>query len=319
MTTTVTTTNVRNTILDSLLGAEEGLTLAALAEATGLPCAELRAALDGIESLVGSSLVRPVDANGELGKATRVFTVTEAGRLSREADLYVLAEQAPEATLRDATRETLRAAALSLGIANVLKKSTKDTLVALILAERAKLAVGTVCVKCGAEPVAVAGAICTVCEEAASPVVSDDEPSTRGPRKPRTERAPGDLRIRVRRPDVSLNLTPEESSAAETIIKGAPSQRAAQRDVAHWLVRNDPARFVDAEVLRTILRTHGVLNSANFTINAKKEGWTRVDAEGGALKGWTIPNHVVKVAAKAEPTVERARALELDPAEGGAK
>lgn len=284
-------TETTNTILDALLAAEGGLTLAGLAEATGLPCAELRAALDGLDTSVCSALIER-----ETGKPkVRVFTPTPQGRCARESVLNLLAEQGTEETLRAATRETLRAACAAFEVP-VKAKDTKDALVAAILSHRATL--GALCARCGEEPVAHAGEVCTCCEEAATPAHAAPTEASPRVRKAKAERAPGDLRIRIRRPDVALNLTDGERAEVESIVKGAASQRAAQRDVGYWLAAKNPEHHCDAEVLRTILRTHGVLNVANFTINAKKEGWTKVES-GGALAGWTIPAHTVKVTAKA--------------------
>lgn len=286
MTTTTTT------ILDALLSAEAGLTLSGLAEVTGLPCAELRAALDGL----GATQVSSALIEREAGKPkVRVFAATDAARCAREAVLHILAEQGTEEALRAETRETLRAAALAFEVPGVKVKATKDALVALILAHRATVGVGLLCSRCGEEPVDATGEVCTVCEEAATPAKAERTPRTR---KPKVERAPGDLRIRIRRPDVALAFSDAERAAVEAIVKGAPSQRAAQRDAGLWLADRSAERLIDAEVLRTILRTHGVLNVANFTINAKKDGWTRVERDG-ALVGWTAPKHDIKVTAKA--------------------
>jgi hypothetical protein len=288
MTTATATTDI---ILDALLASEDGLTLAELAQATGLPCGTLRLAIDALGLRVESALSRPVvegpgDDSG-LGRSVRVYRVADVVRCAREADLVVLAEQADEETLRETPRETLRAACTAIDL-RTRRKDTREALISAILAHRA--AIHVYCVRCGDEPVDVAGAVCTVCDEAAQ-----EAPTPRAPRKPAepTPAAP-DLRVRVRRPDVALALTSDERDAVEAVVRAAPSQRAAQRDAGHWLADRSAERFCDAEVLRTILRTHGVLNVANFTINAKKEGWARVEADN-ALKGWTIAKHSITI------------------------
>jgi hypothetical protein len=301
-------TAIPTLILDALLGSAEGLTLAALTAATGLPCGVLRAALDGLAPVsVVSTLEAPdgaerVTVDGEdigsraelpaaFRKCVRVYRATDTARCAREAVLAVLAEQGSEEALREASRETLRAAAHAFG-ATFTTKTTRAGLVDAILAHRTTLGIGVLCARCGEEPVDSAGEVCTVCEEA-----EQAEPKAKV-RQPKAERTEGDLRIRVRRPDVALAFDDAERAAVEAIVRAAPTQWAAHNNAADWLASRSLERFCDSEVLRTILRTHGVLNKPNFTLYASKRGWARVERDG-ALVGWTVPKLDIKVSAKA--------------------
>jgi hypothetical protein len=265
----VTELSLRETLIETLHGVS--LTLKELAVKAGVLVREVRSEVETLtaERIVETALVK---REGD-SKRLRVVKLTDLVYARKEAELSIFGEDASETELHASTRDKLRLAlSVAFGVTGLRKKTTKSEFVALILAKRAELF--PTC-SCG-EPVSVAGEVCSVCAET----------------KSRSKRSSGSgLVIKVtrkaRRPDVALDLTDDELAQAGELIATEKSARGAQRALGTWLASRDPSGLIDKEVLRTLLRKFGKLSAANFTINAKKDKWTKVFADG-VFVGWTL-------------------------------
>jgi len=270
---TVTETTLTETITETL--RDGALTLSDLAAKLGVLVRDLRTPVAFLER-DGALENRLEDREGRTSKV-RVFALSERFTIRENNDLRVLAEEgSPEALEALTVASLLHAADLVLPEdARLARKLRKAEIIEAILGFRSPL-----CSECGSEPVDEAGEVCCPCQEA------KDAPAPRAARVGRIV-----VKRRSRRPSVDLGAHGLEDAAlteAKRIADTARSARAAQRDLALWLIARNETGVVRAEVLRTLLREVGRLSAPNFTINMKKDSFVTV-LDGVRIVGWTAP------------------------------
>lgn len=245
--------------------------LTQLAQGRALSAAVLAQSLDTSVSSVRFALAR-ASSHGDVtsklvggnGRRVRVFAITARWALRQQAELEWRSQEGTKQEIEDSTRVELRSMVRFLGgVCRV--KDKHSTLVANVLKLRTDLFPKCSC----GEPVDTAGETCCFC--APAPELKVVIRSV-GLRKPGV--------------DLSVTFTPESLASVIAVVNGAPSARAAQRDAANWLAdRNDG--FIDAEVLRSVLRFADRLSAPNFTVNMKKDGFEAV-RNGRTLRGWKV-------------------------------
>lgn len=271
MTMTADTT-LTESIVETL--REGALTLSEIASKLGLLVREVRTPVAVLER-DGSLATRLEDREGRSSKV-RVFALSARFTISENNALRILAEEGTDEELEAATvASLLRAADLVLPEGDRLpRKSRKAEIIEAIKGFRSPL-----CPKCGEEPVDRVDEVCGVCEDAAAP-------------KPRRSKRAVRIvvRRRARRPSVDLSehFDAETLAKAKAIADAARSARAAQRDLALWLIGFSEDGVAKAEVLRTLLRETGRLSAPNFTVNMKKDAFPVVK-DGVRIVGWTRP------------------------------
>ena len=265
---TINTTDI-DTILNTLAESVEGMTMNQLSQTLCMPFGRVRENLNAT-TLVQSSLTN----YGEGGRRVRIFTVTDGYRLRCENTLHMVAESGSDDALSALSAATLYQAATIFGCSTLRKKDTKAKLISKIKAERERLGFFVCRTSDCNEAVDSKGERCCVCEDAT--------PKTRTTRRSSRRSA---VTGAVRKPDVVLDLSADLDTNITTVVAGTTSARGAQRTIAGLLADTNDG-FIDAEVLRTILRKHGRLSAPNFTVNMKKDGFVAV-RDGRTLKGWT--------------------------------
>jgi hypothetical protein len=266
---TVTESTLTTAIIDTLRGGAQSLS--AIAVVLGMLVRDLRTPVALLER-DGALETRLDDREGREGRV-RVFALSERFTLLEENRLSVIAQTGDQEVLDTLTVSELLCAADLVLPTRLKRKTRKPAIVAALLAAQCQL-----CETCGEEPVERSGQVCTVCEEAKGPA----------PTTPVQRRSTSSRRSRVARcPSVDLHdagLTDAAITDAALIADSARSDRAAQRDLADWLIAaNGIARV---EVLRTLLREVGRLSAPNFTVNMKKDAFPRVERDG-KLIGWS--------------------------------
>ncbi len=267
MKTMTTNENATDTVLSALsevasLPDVVGLSLSELVVKTGLKSADIRPVLDGT----------PTIHCKRKGRA-RLYSVSETYLLRRESELHILAETGSDEALNAATNASLYEAASLFGC-SMRKKDTKAKLIANIKARRETLGYFYCVTEDCDEAVDAKGELCGACE--------DKAPKRR---KPAAHRLRSSSSRKSTKPDVELALSAEMNEAIAKVVAEAPSNRAAQRDIANLLADASPDNFIDAEILRTILRQVDCLSGPNFTMNMKKDGFEAV-REGRTVLGW---------------------------------
>lgn len=257
--TTNLTTDIVNTLRDG------ALTLTEIAGKLGVLVRDVRTPVAVLErdGALTTSLVKREGASSR----TRVFALSERFLLQEQARLVVLAETGTEADLDALTVTELFIAADALLPTRLLRKTRKAEIISALIDAQCPM-----CSKCGDEPVDARGDVCTFCVEATQPKPKlATEPRQRKPRKPSV--------------DIS-HLAPEVVAEAERIAQEAQSMWKAQRAIARLIA--DDENFVQAEVLRTLLRKFQVLSKPNFTLYMSKDGLTPT-REGRKILGWFLP------------------------------
>ena len=274
---TVTDLTKTDTLTIDIL-RDGALSLAGIAKGLRLLVRETKIVVAGLER--EGVVANRLDDSGD-GKRSRVFYLAEGFLLRERAELGLAAESADKDELEALTKAALRIA-LSEGFGlSLLKKTKKAALVARIL--KAREALFAVCRVCGEEPVDFDGEVCGVCEAPATVVDEEEQPT--GPARSRAPR-----RVDADLSDLSDDDLAEVTSAALAQTRaGKVSARGAQRAIALWLGARSAEGFVPLLILRTLCKRIGVLNSANFTINMKKDGalFARVESDGNLI-GWSV-------------------------------